>query len=442
MKKKLPIFSLLFTLLTFQQTLLGEENDSSWSIYKKVKYEFSLEYTKATSLEWWNKIEPYNIYLGALPLKNKGHLQEIADLGVTKILSLAENFELETGWFNQPVKAEEFLEIGIKVEHIPAIDFFPLTKSQIDRSIDILSRALLENHKVYVHCKAGRGRSATVIIAYLMTQEDLTFEEAYAFVKEIRPEIHLNSKQQQAIIDYFEIIPFKNEKDLSLGSLANTLSESLLSKIMNQNFVDEETQKYALELFLYHVINGGLPGLDEQTSQTLGKWIPALKSKPILHIRNLLLCEFQGDQEAAACAAFERSHCLFRKLKVKLLPFLPIVGTPMGHGISLWYQLREIALIASIHGHDLQDPAVQAKVLSALIGGDLLKLPATSVDAAAKIMFVKFLANVGLQGVSSSYIPVFAIFNFFTDDSAKVSSHAKLLFGGENSLPTLPEEYL
>jgi|GEM_PF-5325203 len=51
---------------------------------KKVKYEVSLQYTKITPGSWWNKVGPYNIYLGAIPLKNKGHLDQLKKFRHTK----------------------------------------------------------------------------------------------------------------------------------------------------------------------------------------------------------------------------------------------------------------------------------------------------------------------------------------------------------------------
>ncbi len=43
----------------------------------------------------------------------------------------------------------------------------------------------------YVHCKAGRGRSTTVVLCYLVKYKGMTPGEALAMVRGKRPQIHL-----------------------------------------------------------------------------------------------------------------------------------------------------------------------------------------------------------------------------------------------------------
>lgn len=57
---------------------------------------------------------------------------------------------------------------------------------------DFLVDKVGKGENVLVHCAAGRSRSATVVIYYLMKRCGLTFEEAHAVVAKFRPEITLN----------------------------------------------------------------------------------------------------------------------------------------------------------------------------------------------------------------------------------------------------------
>lgn len=55
-----------------------------------------------------------------------------------------------------------------------------------------IETALEEGTGVLVHCSGGRSRSASLVIAYLMSKLKLTFEDAFARVRAARPVIQLN----------------------------------------------------------------------------------------------------------------------------------------------------------------------------------------------------------------------------------------------------------
>lgn len=57
---------------------------------------------------------------------------------------------------------------------------------------------------VYVHCKAGRTRSATLVACYLIERYSLTPEEAVALLIAKRPQVLLHTKQRKAIEEYYE----------------------------------------------------------------------------------------------------------------------------------------------------------------------------------------------------------------------------------------------
>jgi len=63
------------------------------------------------------------------------------------------------------------------------------------------------NKSVYVHCKAGRGRSTTLVACYLMKAKRLTPEEAYHYLKSKRPHILLAPRQWEAIKLFHKNLP-------------------------------------------------------------------------------------------------------------------------------------------------------------------------------------------------------------------------------------------
>ena len=403
---------------------------------KKIKYEASLAYTKFYGKEsWWTKIEPLPLYLGALPLNNQGHLEDIIKLGVTDILSMVEDFEVEDGWFDVPVKGQDWEERGIAHKQIKAVDFLPLKQEEIEEGVEYLNTRLEDGKMVYVHCKAGRGRSASIVIVYLMKYHGLSFDEAIAFVKQQRPQINLNSEQQGAILKYFAKESTFRDEEFSISQVAYEF-------LQNVNHMSEDTLIQLLNEMLEHVIKGGSYSAAEMTPTLLSAWIPTIEIQSTLERRDRYLREYRGDQLAATKAAIDRNHGLLRRFKLLAANAIPFIGTPASHSISLWHQLREITLIAAIHGHDINNPEVKMKILSCLVGGNLLKAPAATVDFIARKIIKKMIVQAGVGAVLPTAIPTHMIFNFFTDNSAKVSTHAKEVFAGENSIPIPAEDYL
>ncbi len=56
----------------------------------------------------------------------------------------------------------------------------------------IIEQAGREGKRVLVHCRAGRSRSASIVISYLMKKKGMTLKEAYLLVKEQKPDIRPN----------------------------------------------------------------------------------------------------------------------------------------------------------------------------------------------------------------------------------------------------------
>lgn len=78
---------------------------------------------------------------------------------------------------------------------LPVRDTYPPTLEQTKLAVDAIENAVNMAKNVYVHCQIAHGRSPTLVIAYFMLKKDMSFEDAFAFVKEKRPEIHPTDRQ-------------------------------------------------------------------------------------------------------------------------------------------------------------------------------------------------------------------------------------------------------
>lgn len=87
---------------------------------------------------------------------------------------------------------------------VERVEVFPLQDGPGDnparfaRAVEVLARLVAEGAPVFVHCRAGRSRSAAVVAAYLMRSRGLSADAAVAFVAS-RREIGLNPEMAELV---------------------------------------------------------------------------------------------------------------------------------------------------------------------------------------------------------------------------------------------------
>lgn len=175
-----------------------------WRGYRVARYEATLLYTRYWQRDsWWSAIPGTKLILGALPLENLGHREALLrNASVRAVLSVVEDFETERGLFNEPVSRDAWHRAGVEVLAVRCEDFRPVPAAQLERAVAFLRELCTRYAAVYVHCKAGRGRSAAVVLAYMMRVQGKSFAEAYALVKSARPAINLNNAQRATLREF------------------------------------------------------------------------------------------------------------------------------------------------------------------------------------------------------------------------------------------------
>eukprot|EP00252_Welwitschia_mirabilis_P017441 TRINITY_DN3866_c0_g1_i1.p1 TRINITY_DN3866_c0_g1~~TRINITY_DN3866_c0_g1_i1.p1 ORF type:complete len:256 (-),score=37.71 TRINITY_DN3866_c0_g1_i1:325-1092(-) len=96
-----------------------------------------------------------------------------------------------------------YQESGIKHLLIPTRDYlFAPSYTDICRAVNFIHENISNGKTTYVHCKAGRGRSTTIVLCYLVKHKQMTPTEAYEFVKSKRPRVLLAASQWKAVQEY------------------------------------------------------------------------------------------------------------------------------------------------------------------------------------------------------------------------------------------------
>eukprot|EP01031_Cornospumella_fuschlensis_P033428 gene33428-40436_t len=177
-------------------------------LWKKVIFEFFVaEHVIESQLgtfQWFSVVDD-NVLLGAIPLKEDHYEELTKKLGVKLIISVVEPFELETRTLmGTPVKPEQWKAAGVDQVTLSCPDFIPPPFDILEKGAAIMDSYLCNGHRVYVHCKSGKGRSASVVAAYFFKYKNLDMDTVQAKLKSRRPFIFDRNSSQMRNLKAYE----------------------------------------------------------------------------------------------------------------------------------------------------------------------------------------------------------------------------------------------
>lgn len=135
---------------------------------------------------WW--VIPGRLLAGEYPSslepeKAAKKLQALLDAGVDSFVDLTEKGELT--WGGHPMEPYD----GPDVPHhhrFPIPDNSVIDDSGYDRILDHIRQELAAGRVVYVHCWGGKGRTGTVVGAWLIAEDGLDYDQALTRMQELR----------------------------------------------------------------------------------------------------------------------------------------------------------------------------------------------------------------------------------------------------------------
>ncbi|QDS93150.1 hypothetical protein FF011L_19060 [Roseimaritima multifibrata] len=128
--------------------------------------------------QWSSRIDP-SLIVGAFPFARD--VPGMAAEGVTAVVNTCEEYA-------GPIA--EYDKYGIEQLHIPTTDFTHPRLEDIEQAVDFIQSHAEQGGTTYVHCKAGRARSATVAICWLIKYRNLSPAQAQALLLSKRPHVN------------------------------------------------------------------------------------------------------------------------------------------------------------------------------------------------------------------------------------------------------------
>jgi protein-tyrosine phosphatase len=136
--------------------------------------------------------------------------------GISRVLNLCEDLEYEEG--ERDAVEAAFAGAGIRERRVELVDYGGLMPGAIELAATAVAAWLEEGERVYLHCRAGWQRSATVAAAALALRDGIDPEEALARIKRRKPSSEPLPHQLQDLRRWWRLRAIRAARDAPRGA--------------------------------------------------------------------------------------------------------------------------------------------------------------------------------------------------------------------------------
>ena len=145
-------------------------------------------YERLLGQTWFSQVTP-TLWLGGAPTYGRD-FHELLRLGITAVVDMRAERPADSAFFDSH-------DIAHRQYRVP--DVTVPDEDVITDAVDWIAARILEGRVVLIHCAKGRGRSATVLAAYLMDAQGMTFDEVDELLTVKRPLVKLQDRHRQVL---------------------------------------------------------------------------------------------------------------------------------------------------------------------------------------------------------------------------------------------------
>jgi len=119
-----------------------------------------------------------NIFVGTCPTGDLD-IKRLQQAGFTAVLNLQTDVDFETHNIDWITMERFYFHKNISVKRVPIIDFNDNDLiSNLPTATQTLNHLVEANHRIYVHCTAGKQRSPSTVICYLAWYKKFGLEKS------------------------------------------------------------------------------------------------------------------------------------------------------------------------------------------------------------------------------------------------------------------------
>lgn len=164
-----------------------EMNPAHW-LFDKLYPLIRFVYERIQKHAWFDKVTP-QLWLGGAPTYDRDY-EFIKNAGITAVLNIRAERDDDQEFYRQS---------GIDYLRLEVLDVMVPPPEEIEEGVAFIDKHVQEGDVVLVHCAKGRGRSATLLAAYLMRHGHMSYDEANGLLLSKRSLVNLQGRHQRIL---------------------------------------------------------------------------------------------------------------------------------------------------------------------------------------------------------------------------------------------------
>ncbi len=100
----------------------------------------------------------------------------------------------------------------VTVLHLPTVDWTPPSIENLKKGVAFIDEEIKGGGRVYIHCKYGKGRGPSMVIAYLIST-GMVYKDALELVQKVRPFAQPNRVQEQQLLEFEKLLEREKEQE-------------------------------------------------------------------------------------------------------------------------------------------------------------------------------------------------------------------------------------